>query len=315
MKRFVIAFIAALLVLVFASVPALAWGEPNQGASADVNCEEPSFSDDDPSVGDTIIFYGTVHVDAFSYNNKNYPDGSPCGYTYITGAYSSVGGSTYYVVYGPDGTTVVASGGDSWSDFQVGDTGGYWDEDTMAGISEDWYWEAFVLLDIAGDYTVEQGGEASAEYGNWIQYGHYEVHWDGWYPVKVWVPDGDPVYYVEGDPAYDSCFIQKTVTCLGGQAVLGKPHAVLTIALPDGRKLFFGSDGWDDPTDQGISFSDGTWQVDIAIGTLIELDGKWHMLTTLTVDDQGQVTFEYGKSGTTATDIGLSQPIVITKVG
>jgi hypothetical protein len=317
MKRLAIAFIIALLALVFVAVPALAYG-PDWGADADVECSEPGVSDENPTVGDTVYFYGTITYDISAHNNENYWDGySHSQHSwYQTGAYVILDASGHYAVVGPDGIPVAEDGFDWSSGYIMGDTGSIcgfpWDDDVQYGIADSWNWETAVIVDQAGEYTYSHDGDASAEYGHWIQYGHYEGH--GCH--RHFVPDGPPVYYADGDPAYDACFSKpRVVIAHAAGAMLNKPHPVLTIILPDGKGIFFGSDGWDDPTDQNIVFTDGTWQIEIAAGTLIELDGKWHMLTTIIVDDQGQVTCEYGKSETVATDIGLSQPLAITKVG
>jgi hypothetical protein len=323
MKKLGIAFIMALLALAFVAAPALAYCPPQDGASAEVTCDEPGVSDENPTVGTTILFYGTVHVNASSYNNKNYSDGYSHYYHswYQAGAYSYVDGNAYYTIYAPDGTTVVASGGDSWYDFQVGENE-HWsyewpyyfpDEDTSADISKDWYWEILVLLDTTGEYTVEHGGEAYAEYGYWVQLGHYEGHGYN----KHFVPDGDPIFYADGDPAYDSCFAQRTVLAHAAASLsTGRTRPILTVLTPVDSELFFTSDGWGSPTSDVIVYNDGTWQVEIADGTIIQLDGEWHRKTWIEVDDQGNVIGRYGSDGhIIAEEIALSSPITVTKVG
>jgi hypothetical protein len=321
MKKLWIALICAMLALAFVAVPAFAYCPPQDGASAEVVCDEPGVDDDSPMVGQTVLFYGTVHVDASAYNNKDYADDWYYCWYYQTGAYSYASGDAYYVIYAPDGFTVVDSGSDSWSSFDEGDTGywGYmpWDENTSACVDEDWYWDSPVFIDTAGDYTVENGGTAYAEYGNWIQYGHYEFHWYGWTPVKVWVPDSPVYYYEEDDPAYDECFAKRTVTAHANAPLsTGRTRPILTIELTGDSGVFFPSDGWGNPTTDGIVFTDGVWQVEITDGTKIMLDGEWRRKTWIEVDDQGNVTGKYGYDGhITAEEIGLSSPIKVTKVG
>jgi len=330
MKKLGIAFAIAMAALMVIASPTFAISPPDpDGASADVDCDDPGVDNENPNVGDTVLFYGTVHVDASSFNNKNYDDGYSCPMHsyYITGAYANVFGNAYYTVYAPDGVTVVASGAANWSDSEEGDTGSIviWppiiintgDENVSASISEDWYWETSVLLDTVGDYVVEQGGEASAEYGKWIQYGHYNWVGSGWCREWVFVPDGDPVFYAEGDPAYDACFASRTVTALSNAPLsTGRTRPILTVLTPVDRELFFTSDGWGDPTTDGIVHNDGIWQVEIADGTRILLDGEWHKKTWIEVDDQGNVIGRYGSDGhIIATEIGLSSPIKVTRVG
>jgi hypothetical protein len=322
MKKLWIAFAIAMAALMVFAGPAFAYYPPQDGASANVDCDDPDVSDSEPEVGTVVVFSGTVSVNASSYNNKDYWDGWYCGGYYVTGAYAYVSGDAFYTIYDPDGATV-ASGGDSWSDFDVGDAWfGYpWDEDTSASISEDWYWEASVLLDIVGDYTVENGGEAYAGYGNWVQ-------WYKWVPCGwggTWVPDGDPAYYAEGDPAYDSCFAARTVTAHSNAALgTARIRPILTIQLPadgiiyekDHSEQFFTTDGWGDPTTDVIVYSDGIWQVEVPVDTIIHLDGEWHSKTWIEVDDQGNVIGRYGSDGhIIAEEIALSNSITVTKVG
>lgn len=321
MKKLWIAFVMALLALAFMAAPALAYCPPQGDASADVDCDEPGVDNENPTVGQTVLFYGTVYVDAYAYNNKDYWDYFEYCWYYQQGAYSYASGSAYYTVYAPDGVTVVVSGGDSWSDFDESDPAPWyywpWDENTLASIDEDWYWEVPVLLDTAGDYTVENGGEAYAEYGKWVQRGYYQQYWNGWHLDWVWVPTGPVYYYQDGDPAYDACFASRTVTAHSNAPLsTGRIRPILTVLTPVDSELFFSSDGWGDPTTDDIVHNDGIWQVEIADGTRILLDGEWHRHTWIEVDDQGNVIGRYGYDGhIIATEIGLSSPIKVTKVG
>jgi hypothetical protein len=117
---------------------------------------------------------------------------------------------------------------------------------------------------------------------------------------------------------YHACSTPKTFTCLGGQAVLstGRTRPILTILTSEDSELYFTSDGWGDPTTDGIVYNDGTWQVEIADGTRILLDGEWHNKTWIEVDDHGNVIGRYGSDGhIIAEEIALSSPITVTKVG
>lgn len=309
-------------LMVFAG-PALAYYPPQGGASADVDCDEPGVDNEDPTVGDTVLFFGTVHYDISAYNNKNYYDdygGYYGGCKYDSGAYVILNASGYYVVLDPESNTVAEDGFDWSTGYVMGDTGNtgwpcYWpaDENVSYSINEPWSWSVPVTLDMAGDYTVENGGDASAEYGHWVQ-------WYKWVPGcwgGTWVPNGDPQFYAEGDPAYDSCTAATTVTARSALvAAASQSHPYLVINLPDGSRHFYSNDGWGDPTTQGIAYTDGIWQVEISNGTAIQMDGSWHRTTYLDVDDQGNVTGRYDAGGSTvAEEIGLSQPITITKVG
>jgi hypothetical protein len=320
MKKFWIAFVMALLALAFVAAPALASEPPQGGASADVDCDEPGVDNENPNVGDTVLFYGTVWYDISAYNNQNYWDGfDPWTWRfYQTGAYVKLDASGYYFVLDPN-SNLVADDGFYWSTgYYTGDTGTWygwpWDEDVSYSIYGYWPWEAPVFIDTAGDYTVEHGGDASAEYGEWVQ-------WYRWVPGEYcggyWVPDGDPIYYAEGDPAYDRCFAQRTVTAHSNAALAtARIRPILTILTSEDSELYFTSDGWGDPTTDDIVYNDGTWQVEVADGTKIQLDGEWHRKTWIEVDDHGNAIFKYGSDGhIIATEIGLSSPITVTKVG
>jgi hypothetical protein len=321
MKKLWIAFIMAVLALSFVAAPAFAWDE--QGAYANVDCGEPGATIEDPFVGETVWFFGNVYYDAFAYNHKDYSDGCWYGRRYEVGAYVKVDANGHCAVYDPSGTQV-AGYDPSWTTgYIMGDTGNtgwpfYWpdDEDVWGYIWGTWNWAVPVLIEMQGDYTVEQGGDASAEYGAWVQ-------WYKWVPDPWswcggdWVPDGDPGFYVEGDPAYDECFASRTFTAHSNAALAtGRTRPILTIELTGDDGVFFPSDGWGLPTTDGIVFSDGVWQVEIADGTKIFLDGEWHRKTWIEVDSQGNVTGKYGYDGhIIAEEIGLSSPIKITKVG
>jgi hypothetical protein len=309
MKKIVLSFLIALLALTFVVVPVLA-----DGGEASVTCSDITVTDDAPPVGTTITYHGTVTIVANASSTTDYWYASwSKGWT-VAGAESHA----WYTITDPDGN-VIATDSCTLSDSNEGVVGdvNWWGthyyycfDDVEANAGQIFDWSVDIPIELVGDYTATQGGEVTVYYGGWTQTGHCEWSWCGY----VWVWD-EPVPNVETLTAEGDCPGKVVTSCLGGAAILNSPHAVLTVILPGGKALFFGSDGWDDPTDQVITFSDGTWQVDIAVGTLIELDGKWHMLTTLIVDEQGGVTMEYGKTHTEATDIGLSQPITITKIG
>ena len=77
---------------------------------------------------------------------------------------------------------------------------------------------------------------------------------------------------------------------------------------PDGKHVYFA------PYDEGLDVR--IWQVEIADGTRIQLDGEWHRKTWVEVDDQGNVICRYGSDGhIIAEEVALSSPITVTKVG
>jgi len=332
MKKFAIAIIIALLALTFVAVPALAWdghdghdGHDEQSASADVWCDGPEVDNENPVVGDVIIFYGTVHVDASAVNEGNYDDdewhtGHGSYKTYYkneTGAYVIINASGYLVVSGPDSAEIDRDDFDWSTDYVVGDTGSHRDEDVDADKYDSWYLEVPVTCEVEGDYVAVIYGEASAEYGHWVQTyvkvggGCCGSHWEPVGPIQ-YIPDDD-----YGNPAFASCTESKTVTALANAPLsTGRVRPILTVLTPVDSELFFTSDGWGDPTSDVIVHNDGTWQVEIADGTKILLDGEWHRHTWIEVDGQGNVIGRYGYDGhIIATDIALSSPITVTKVG
>lgn len=131
--------------------------------------------------------------------------------------------------------------------------------------------------------------------------------------LSTHVPDGE---------ASDVCSDDKTAEARYASGfLLMRPVDVLAVELPNGGRHFYKSnsnpymDGWGNPTTDVIEYSDGTWQVTIPTGTVIELDGEWHGRTWLEIDKEGNPTFSYGYDGhITAEEIGLSNPITITKV-
>jgi hypothetical protein len=290
MKKLFIAFGLALLALVILAAPTLAYCPSD--ASADVDCGEIDVTDSEPAVGTTITFSGTVTIDA----------SSTTGYMgFVVAAASSNG---WYEIRDPDGN-VVASGNSP-----LHDTSGWYPpfyewpgySPYTADASQTYTWSAEITVELVGDYVAEHGGEASVVYGHWeyIRGPYYSPgHWE---------------FRADGSD-YDSCSASRTVTSHDVTAAFLTSHPMLVIVLPDGTKRFFGKDGWGNPTSDGIVYTDGTWQVDIDAGTIVQLDGKWHKVTYLEIDGEGNVTGKYGNGANIAQDIGLSQPITITKVG
>jgi hypothetical protein len=299
MKKLGIAFIMALLALAFVVVPVLA-----DGGNAYVECDEITVTDDSPPVGTTITFYGNVTV--VSNANSQTPWYGP-GF----GAVAYAESSAWYKITAPDGTfTYVSISPSPITDTDWGSYNPYtwtWSADADAGHT--YTWEADVYVDQVGEYLAEQGGDAYAYYGHW-EWDCYE----GWVLVK----DG------EYGPTTGECPGLTVTSHAGvGMGMVASPPR-LTIQLPAGlavekplhAEVFFGSDGWGDPTSEFIAYSDGIWQVEIADGTVIMLDGEWQRYTWIEVDDQGNVTGRYGAGGhTVAEEIALSSPITITKVG
>lgn len=302
MKKLWIAFAIAMAALMVFAGPAFA-SEGN--ANADVDCSDIDVTDDEPAVGSTITFSGNVTIDCSANYSQSWESG---GWWYDTYAESQA----WYRVYNPDGVLIVDYHFPVVKDSDPGTLSDYpellFEASAAANQSVDW--SVDVYIELVGDYLAEHGGEAYAEYGHM-----------GW----VWVEDGggggcdgDWEYkHIFDDSAYDSCRAERTVTShssVVSSASYSRPY--LVIALPDGSRHFFSKDGWGDPTTQDIVYTDGIWQVEIQDGTAIQLDGEWHKTTYLDVDDQGNVTGRYDAGGSTiAEDIGLSQPITITKVG
>ena len=245
-------------------------------ANADVDCSDIDVTDDSPPVGTTISFSGTVDITANASNCRLFST-------------TSASSEAWYTITDPDGNPI-------YDHIIIGSLS---DDDwglchSSSDASKVYTWSQDIYIDLVGDYIAEHGGTAYAEYG-------YSFLW--WHGV-----DGS---------AYASCSSSRTVTSHSGvTASTSAIHPYLVINLPDGSRHFYSADGWGDPTTQGIAYADGTWQVEIQDGTAIQLDGSWHKTTYLDVDDQGNVTGRYDAGGSTvAEEIGLSQPITITKVG
>jgi hypothetical protein len=145
---------------------------------------------------------------------------------------------------------------------------------------------------MVGEYVAEHGGSAEASYARYF------------------------LIFGTGEDS-DSCSVQRTVIAHSNAPLsTGRTRPILTILTSEDSELYFTSDGWGDPTSDVIVYNDGIWQVEIADGTRIMLDGEWHRKTWIEVDDQGNVIGRYGSDGhIIATEIGLSSPITITKVG
>jgi hypothetical protein len=279
MKKLWIAFAIAMAALMVITSPALAWG--GSDANAEVNCSDVDVTDDSPPVGTTITFSGTVTCTANAYNSKNY--------CILGGPTAGAESTAWVVIKDPEGNIVYSYS----SDKSDSDAGWWFLCDASANADQVLNWSADVLVDMVGDYVATHGGEAYAEYGHWFLFWRST---DGY--------------------ASDSCSSSRTVTSHANMIALTYSRPYLVIVLPDGSRHFFGSDGWGNPTTEGIVYTDGTWQVEIQDSTIVQLDGEWHRITYLDVDSQGNVTGRYGAGGSqVAEDIGLSQPITITKVG
>jgi hypothetical protein len=204
-------------------------------------------------------------------------------YTRGLGSMASASSAAYYVIRDPEGN-IVAQDFSNLSDCDLGLFC------ARADASQIFDWSCDVYINLIGDYIAEHGGSAEAFY--------LTV-----FPTRLGCD-------------CDSCSTSRTVTSSALTAAASHIHPYLVINLPDGSRHFYGSDGWGNPTSREIAYTDGTWQVEIQDGTAIQMDGTWHKTTYLDVDDQGNVTGRYGAGGSTvAEEIGLSQPITITKVG
>lgn len=306
MKKLGIAMVIALIAIAVVAGPVLA-----DGGEASVTCGEITVTDDSPVVGTIITFYGTVTVVANADSQTSwscYP-GSPYG------AYAYAESSAWYRITAPDGTiTYVEIAPSPKTEEDTGELKFYyyyweWQADADAGYVYDWH--ADVYVDQVGEYLAEQGGSAYAYYGHYeqVKVYHGPYPWD-WHWEEQFVIDG------EFGPETSNCPGKEITSRSGVTAAASYIHPYLVINLPDGSRHFYGSNGWGNPTSQEIAYTDGTWQVEIQGGTAIQMDGSWHDTTYLDVDDQGNVTGRYGAGGSTvAEEIGLSQPITITKVG
>jgi hypothetical protein len=320
MKKLAIAIVIALIALAVVAGPALAWGS----VDAEVTCNEITAEKDgtvveDFVVGDTIYFYGSVTVVAHA---ANYDGG--CYYNGChVGTYAEVNACVKYIIKDPDGNVLdVGYVPLSGTNYDQG-TGHQASEVCVDGVAIPWESDP-IFIEMVGDYTAKQKGCVEAVYGYWDQDPIYEwvnhpYYWHGkWYDHWKYDLVGweDPEFH-ELDSDHDCCRSSQTFSAHSAVvASMSYSHPFLVIELPDGSKHFFGSDGWGDPTSQDIVYTDGTWQVVVSGGTVIQMDGSWHQTTYLDVDDQGNVTGRYGAGGsTTAEEIGLSQPITITKVG
>jgi hypothetical protein len=286
MKKLWIAFAIAMVAVMMVASPALAWGNVN----ANVDCSDVNVTDDSPPVGTTITFSGTVTITS----NANI-----CCYKPMSGSYSNA----WYEIYDPDGVLVYS---DNQEITDVDWANGCAYVETDAG--QVYCWSQDVYIELVGDYLALQGGFAGTSSGYWVSspcppyYRYYPIYSDT-----------------------DSCSANRTVTSHAGAGLgMVASPARLVIQLPAGlavekplhSKSFFSSDGWGDPTSDTIVYNDGIWQVEIADGTIVQLDGEWHKYTWIEVDDQGNVTGKYGSDGhIIAEEIGLSQPITVTKVG
>jgi hypothetical protein len=301
MKKLWIASILALLALAFVAAPAMAWSY----ADAEVTCDEITASEDNIQVGDTIYFYGSVTVVAEARNHDNY-----CGDH--EGTWAEVNACVKYIIKDPEGN-VLDVGYIPLSDYDQ-ETG--WGN-SDAYINETIPWTSDpIFIEMAGDYLACQKGCVEASYGYWYEPFLYK-YWEGgwWWGHWVYVY-GDPIF-VEDDSVRDRCRSCQTFTAHSNAPLsTGRLRPILTVLTPVDSELFFSSDGWGDPTTDDIVHNDGIWQVEIADGTRIMLDGEWHRKTWIEVDDQGNVIGRYGSDGhIIATEIGLSSPIKVTKVG
>jgi hypothetical protein len=281
MKKLWIAFAIAMAALMIIASPAFAWGGSCGGSNAnvDVDCSEIDVTDDSPCVGTTITFSGTVDITAEAHAK---------GFLSVASASSHA----YYEIRDPEGN-IVAQGVNDISDCDIGLFS------ANAYANQPFVWFSDVYIDMAGDYIAEHGGWAEVSYLTLL-------------PFRTGCE-------------CDSCSIPRTVTA-HPCAVLStsRVRPILTIQLPAGgqiylddhSKQFFTSDGWGDPTTDVIVYNDGIWQVEIAVDTTVQLDGTWHDKTWIEVDDQGNVIGRYGSDGhIIAEEIGLSNPITVTKVG
>jgi len=281
MKKLWIAFAIAMAALMVFAGPAFAWGGSCGGsdANADVDCGEIDVADDTPQVGTTITFSGTVDITAEAHARG-------------LGSMASASSTAYYIIRDPEGN-IVDQGVSDISDCDIG----LFSANAYASQVFPWFSEVYIAM--VGDYIAEHGGSAEVSYLTLLPFGT--------------------------DCECDSCFAQRTVTAHSNAALgTARIRPILTIQLPAGgiiyekdhSEQFFTSDGWGDPTTDFIVYSDGIWQVEVPVDTIIHLDGEWHSKTWIEVDDQGNVIGRYGSDGhIIAEEIALSNSITVTKVG
>jgi len=200
------------------------------------------------------------------------------------GSMASASSTAYYIIRDPEGN-IVDQGVSDISDCDIG----LFSANAYANLP--YVWIADVYIALVGDYIAEHGGSAEASYFTLL-------------PFRT-------------DCECDSCSVARTVTAHSNAPLsTGRTRPILTILTSADRELYFTSDGWGDPTTDVIVYNDGIWQVEIADGTVILLDGEWHKKTWVEVDDQGNVICRYGSDGhIIAGEIALSSPITVTKVG
>jgi len=277
MKKLWIAFAIAMAALMVFAGPALAWG--GSDANADVDCSEIDVTDETPVVTSSITFSGTVDITA---------EANARGFISTASASSYA----YYVIRDPE-SNIVDQGSNDSSDWDLGLFR------ANADASQTFVWSSLVYIALVGDYVAEHGGSAEASY--------LTVFWPG----------------LGCDS--DSCMAQRTVIAHPAASLsTARTRPILTVQLPTGgqgylsdhSERFFTSDGWGDPTTDVIVYTDGIWQVEIPVDTIIHLDGEWHRKTWIEIDSQGNVIGRYGSDGhIIAEEIALSQSITITKVG
>jgi hypothetical protein len=203
---------------------------------------------------------------------------------FIPAAYAS--SYAYYIILDPESNIVAEGSSGDISDCGIGLFR------ASADASQTFYWSQDIYIDLVGDYIAEHGGSAEASYAKYF------------------------LFFGTGSDS-DSCMVQRTATAhIAASLSTGRTRPILTVLTPVDSELYFTSDGWGSPTTDVIVYNDGTWQVEIADGTIIQLDGEWHRKTWIEVDSQGNVIGRYGSDGhIIAEEIALSSPITVTKVG
>jgi len=299
MKKLGMAFVMALLALAFVAGPVLA-----DGGNASVTCSDIDVTDDEPAVGTTITFSGNVDVVSYAnYSNTSY-------FSFLDSHKAYAESSFWYRITDPKGNNIVEyysipitiSDPGSWTKGDHWWKPGTYSAEADASYLYSWYYD--VDVELVGDYIAEQGGEAYAYYGYWKLQKVSRCNWE-WVFVK------------DDEFGPEECSAARTATAhIAASLSTGRTRPILTVQSPMDSELYFTSDGWGNPTSDVIVYNDGTWQVEIADGTKILLDGEWHRKTWIEVDSQGNVIGRYGSDGhIIAEEIALSSPITITKVG
>lgn len=152
MKRLIISTGLALVLLFSLCSVALA----GSGEEVSVTCSDIVVVGD-PWVGNTITASGTVTIIATATTTGNI----------LTTGTAEADSTAYYEVTDPNGSPVASGGTLSPSVVSDSDTG-WWKFAAEADASQEYNWSTDIYLNQAGDWTITQGGDASAEWARYL---------------------------------------------------------------------------------------------------------------------------------------------------